>query len=124
MSCDYEIDLRHRLVRCRGWGAVTHADITETRLRFTHDPAFHPDFFQLYDFREVTNIDIAADQVRDLASYAPFSRHARRAIVAPQNAVYGLARMFATQREASGGQEQIRVFRSLAEANAWLSLEK
>jgi hypothetical protein len=124
MPSECEIDVPDRLVRCRAWGAVTHADITETRLKFTRDPAFHPDFFQLYDLREVTNTDIAADEIRDLASYAPFSHDVRRAIVAPQDAVYGVARMFALRREASGGQEQIRVFRSLAEANIWLGLEK
>jgi hypothetical protein len=124
MPCDYEIDLERRLVRCRGWGAVTHADITETRLKFTHDPAFSRDFCQLYDLREVTDVDTAPGEIRDLASYAPFSRDVRRAIVAPQDAVYGAARMFALRREAGGGQEQIRIFRSLTEANAWLGLEK
>jgi hypothetical protein len=123
MPCDYEIDLQRRVVQCRGWGAVTHRDITETRLKFTHDPAFSREFFQLYDLREVSRIDIAANQIRDLASYSPFGRQARRAIVAPHSAVYGLARMFATQREAGGGREQIRVFRSLAEASEWLGLE-
>ncbi len=92
------------------------------RLEFTHDPAFRPEFCQLYDFQDVTDTNMSASEVRDLASYSPFSHQARRAIVAPQNAVYGKARMFAIQREAGGGQEEVGVFRSLEEANVWLGL--
>jgi hypothetical protein len=32
-------------------------------------------------------------------------------------------RMFAIQREASGGQVEVRAFRYPAEANSWLGLE-
>ncbi len=90
------------------------------RLKFTHDPAFRSDLSQLYDLREAANLTISADEIRDLAGYSPFGPGVRRAIVARQDAVYGAARMFALLREAGGAPEQIRVFRSLEEANEWL----
>jgi len=123
MPCDYEIDLQRRLLKCRVWGAATHAEISQMRQKFTHDPAFRSDLFQLYDLRDATGLTISAGEIRDLAGYSPFSREAKRAIVAQRDAVYGAARMFALLREAGGAQEQIQVFRSLSEANAWLGLE-
>ena len=123
MPCEYEIDLTHRLVRTRAWGAVTHAELTAMRVRLTGDPAFQSDFSQLYDLREAVSLAMTADEIRELASYSHFGANSRRAIVAPKIAAFGTVRMFAIQREASGGQDEVRAFRSLAEANDWLGLE-
>ena len=78
-------------------GVLTHAEITAHRLRFTSDPAFQPDFDQLYDLREVTSIAATVEQIREIASHSPFSSKSRRAIVATRDAIYGMARMFALQ---------------------------
>ena len=123
MPCEYEIDLERRLVRCYAWGVLTHSEATALRERFSSDPAFNPHLFQMYDFREVTALSMTADQIRELASHSPFAPGARRAAIAPQHAVYGAARMFATEHEASVGESDIRIFRSLKEAEAWLGLE-
>jgi hypothetical protein len=44
----------------------------------------------------------------------------RRALVAPAAAGYGLARMYETLADSFG--QEIRVFRALAEACAWLDV--
>jgi hypothetical protein len=124
MPCEYEIDLTRRLVRTRAWCVLTHAEVAAVRLRYTNDPAFRPDFSQLYDFRDVTKLSMTGGEIRELAGHSPFARGVRRAAIAPQTAVFGALRMFATLHEAGGGQDQIEVFRSLAEANAWLGLEE
>jgi hypothetical protein len=123
MPCDYEIDLANRVVRARAWGVLTCAEAAATRTRFAGDPAFRPDFSQLYDFREVTRVDMTGEEIRDFARFSPFAPGARRAAVATQSAVYGVLRMLGIQREVSGGQDEIRIFKSLEDAVKWLELE-
>ena len=121
LPLDYQISPEYRLLRSRAWGVLTHPEITAHRLRFTSDPAFQPDFDQLYDLREVTSIAATVEQIREISSHSPFSSKSRRAIVATRDAVYGMARMFALQHETTG-LEEIRVFRSIEEAQEWLGL--
>jgi hypothetical protein len=117
------IDLARQLICTRAWGVVTHEDLTVTRSRMIADPAFRSDLRQLYDMRDVTSIAATVAEVRQIASYSsPFGSGVRRAFVASKDSTYGLVRMFALNREANGGQEQIEVFRSLADAEAWLGL--
>ncbi len=122
MPCGYDIDLKNKLVRCRAWGVFTHGEAVATRLQFAADPIFRADFFQIYDFSDVTSLHMTADQIRDLGRSGPFNPRARRAAVAPQTAMYGALRMFAIQHEASGGQTDIHVFRTTTEAETWLGL--
>ena len=124
VPCDYEVDLGHRLVRVRAWGVLTHAEVSATRQRFVDDPAFNPDFSQIYDLSVVTRLAMTAVQLRELASYSPFAANAKRAFVAPGDAIYGAVRMFEIQHEVSGGQDELFVFRSIGEAEQWLGLGK
>lgn len=124
MPSEYWIDVQHRLVRARAWGIVTHVELTKTRLGIVEDPNFRSDLSQLYDFREVTRSAISAEEVRELGGHSHFGAKSRRALLVAPGATYGLARMFELYREAIGGREQIRVFTSLGEAEAWLELNK
>jgi hypothetical protein len=123
MPCESEVDPERRLVKVRAWDVVTYAELMAARLKFTRDPAFDPDFFQLYDLSEVKRAPITEDQVRQLATDAVFSSGSRRAFVASSAFSYGLTRMFATYREINGGREQIELFRSVAAAEEWLGLK-
>jgi len=122
MPCEYQIDVPHRLVRARAWGPLSHADFMATLMGIRNDPAFRSDFSQLYDLREALPTPISADKVRDLASYSNFGAGSRRALVATHDMIYGMLRMYASHRQVIG-QEQIAVFRSLADAQAWLELK-
>lgn len=123
MPSAYEIDLKRRLVRSRAWGVLTHDDVMATRLEMERDPAFRPDFSQVYDFREVSPAAMSAARVRELAGYSTFGPGSRRAFVATHDVVYGLLRLYALEREALGGKERMAVFRSIEDAKAWLGLE-
>jgi hypothetical protein len=123
MPADYTIDTERQLVHSRAWGAVTNADLFDHQRRLALDPRFHRDCSQLLDFLGVTNYDaVTADGVRDVAQRHLYGPHSRRAIAAPDPASFGLARMFQTYRDMAGGEEQIRVFRSLRDAWEWLGL--
>jgi len=120
MPSEYEIDVANRLVRARAWGVLTHADLMATLMGIRNDPAFRPDFCQLYDLREALPSAMSAENVRDLASYSNFGFGSRRALIAANDAVFGLSRIYASYRQVIG-KEQIAVFRSLADAQAWLA---
>jgi len=84
------------------------------------DPAFRPTFRQVCDLRDVVEIDVSAAAIRDLAQSSIFAAGVQRAFVAPQDALYGLARMLQAFVELEG--TEIGVFRSMAEAEEWLRL--
>jgi hypothetical protein len=121
MPCDCELDLERRWVRGRAWGVVTYAEVLAARKKFLSDPDFRPDFRQLYDGREVTRMALTASEVGQLAMNPLFGPGTRRAFVTPTRETYGVMRLYQIYRAVNAGKEQIRLFRTLEEAEAWLS---
>jgi hypothetical protein len=126
VPADYEIDVARRLVHCRLWGEVTHAESTANRLRMASDPAFNPAFFELIDIRGVTGFgNVTSREVMDNARESThFAPGTRRAVVATTEVGYGLARMWEAYRAAGPGTDEVEVFRSLEAAEEWLGLRQ
>lgn len=84
-------------------------------------PDFRADFSQLVDLSEVSRLDLFfADMNTIHRVHDPFSKEAKRAVVAPGGgATFGLARMY----QSIVDSEQFEVFRSLLDAISWLGLE-
>jgi hypothetical protein len=120
MPCDYVLDLERRRVLCRAWGVVTYDEAMATRRKFLSDPNFRPDFDQIYDGREVTRMAISASETGKLAMDAVFSQKSRRALVAPGGDTYDFGRMFRMYRSINAFKDQLRVFLTMEEAEAWL----
>lgn len=118
MPADYEIDSDHRIVYSRGWGRLTDEDLVDYQARLTADPEFCPHFDQLVDLTAVETLALSAEGVRMSAAREEWSPEARRAFVAPLDAVYGMVRM----HEAFSGAENPnrKIFRCISEARAWL----
>ncbi len=89
--------------------------------RLTRHPDFLPEFRQLVDFREVSNITLSNEEIRLLSRRSIFSSHSHRAFVVATDLQYGLCRMFATYRELNG-EDGIRIFREMSEALEWLAI--
>ena len=121
MPCDCELDLERRLVRARAWGVVTFAEAMANRQKFMGAPGFKPDFCQLYDGREVTKLALTASEVGQLAIDTVFGPGTRRAFITPTQETYGLLRLYQIYRAVNAGKEQIRLFRTLEDAEAWLA---
>jgi hypothetical protein len=119
MSYEYAVDTERRLVRIRMWGTLTKAEILGVVQQLIEDPQVWPGISQLIDLREASSTAITADDVRQIASVSldPVSR---RAFVTPDTLTFGLARMFESLREIKHAPEQIAVFTTLQEAEAWL----
>lgn len=120
MPATYTIDPTRRLVIVRAYGDLTGEELVAYYARLKRDPAFDPSFRQLSDFREVTHISAPAATVAVVAAGKTFAPGTRRAIVAPSNAAYGVARMFGIYAEAAG--QVVEAFRDLPAAEAWLGL--
>ena len=121
MSAFYKIEKQRRLVVTFGTGPLTKEDVFGHMDRLSSDPKFDPDFCQLMDFRQITNVQFGPEEVRQFAQRNIYSPRARRSILVKDDLQYGLARMFEIHRELRG-ETGIRVFRTLDEATDWIQL--
>ena len=119
MPVTYTIDAARRLVLSRAHGLVTAEDFIEHGKRLGQDPAFEPGFSQLLDCSEVVRIELSTDALRGMAQFRLFGPGSRRAVVAPRDLHYGLARMYELLR--GDAPERMQVFRTLEDAQLWLA---
>ncbi|HXY68777.1 MAG TPA: hypothetical protein VEH62_04975 [Gemmatimonadales bacterium] len=117
MPAEYRIDRSKRTVYSRAWGILMDQDLIDARSALFADPAFAPEFDQLYDFTEVAEVRVTSPVLLQLALSSRFSPTSRRAVVVSSDVAYGMARMYAI---LSGREETIQVFRDRAAAVAWL----
>ena len=77
---------------------------------------------ELVDLREVTDVSLSPDTIHSSARWELHAAQARRAVVAPTDVLFGLARMYQSY-VGEPAESQFRVFRTLAPALAWVGLE-
>ncbi len=119
MPADYQIDKTQGLVLSRASGVMLREDLIGHGERLRADPDFKPHYRQLWDFTELTKSELSYAELSVMAKINVFAPTSRRAILAPVDVVFGMARMFQTLRE-SEGETGIRVFRKRSEALRWL----
>ena len=123
MPISYEIDSDARLVRGRQYGVVVEDDLRSHVETLWSDPRFRADLDELHDLSEVMAFEVSSEYIRSLAKQVNclFSKNAsvRVAFVAPSDLLFGLTRMYGLLRADS--QDEIRVFRKLADAKEWPS---
>jgi hypothetical protein len=120
MPASYTIDIDRKIVVSRIWGAATEDEIFDHGQRLRNDPQFRPDFRQLVDMSELTEIRVGSGVIREASRDQFFSPGVRRALVANSDAAFGMARMYAIASEDAG--QTIEVFRDINAAEAWLNL--
>ena len=120
MPVTYVIDASRALVITTGTGAVTFQEIVSHQDRLLSDPQFSPDFDQLIDCRQATDIVVTSAQARQIASRQLFSPKSRRAFLAANTLVFGIARMMQAYNEVSAWPSTPEVFSDLAAALEWL----
>jgi hypothetical protein len=116
----YRIDRSLKTIFSAGTGVVTDADLRDHQRTVLADPEFDPRFDQIWDLQQVEDVDVSNEALRSLAESRSYSSESKRAIVAPRDVVYGMARMFEMLHEEA--PETFRVFRTDREARAWLGL--
>jgi len=118
LPISYDIDKKRRLVTSRLWEVVTNDEVDDHNRRLRTDPDFDPGYRQLIDLSGITEIRITTPKVTAAAQDQYFTPGTRRAFIAPTDATFGMARMFALRAEASG--QTVEVFRDRKKAEEWL----
>lgn len=120
MPAEYIIDEARGIVFTRAFGTLTDDDLREHASRLKADARLKPYFRQIADFSDVQELTVTAAGVRAIAGAAnPFGPAAVRAVYAPQDALFGLARMFEAAHDAS----HLLVTRDRAAAERHVGLE-
>ncbi|HTD82785.1 MAG TPA: hypothetical protein VK648_03240 [Gemmatimonadaceae bacterium] len=118
MPISYDIDEGERRVTSRLWGAVTEDEVYGHNRELRSDPRFNPGYRQFVDLTGITEVRVSTNMISNTAHDQFFTPGTRRAFVASDDAVFGMARMFALQAEGDG--QTIEVFRDPQKAEEWL----
>jgi hypothetical protein len=122
MAYHYEIEPERQLVIVHMGGAVTREEIAASRAAVAGDPLFKPGFSELVDLRDLTSSDaLTIADLQQLASSA-IDPVKRRAFVVHDPATYGLIRIYDGMRSLMPQHEQVRLFKNMTDAEAWLGL--
>ena len=118
MPIAYDIDRHRGLVTTRLWGAVTDDEVYEFNDRLRSDPDFDPAYRQIADMTGVTEIRVSTSMINETARDQIFTPGTRRAFIASDDGVFGMARMYSLRAEGFG--QTIEVFREVAPAEEWV----
>jgi hypothetical protein len=125
MPITFHTDPKQRRVTAMATGSISEVDFLECQ-RDAWSPPAVADYDELVDMTQVDRIHGAnPDSVKQLAlraaSMDAVDKHSKFAIVAPQDALFGLGRMYATWRsDAPNTMKEVSVFRSREDAERWL----
>jgi len=105
-------------------GDVSAREIREAIVSvYDGEPTRH----QLWDLTGANLAAIQKESIREFAKLVADHGNSRpggkTAIVSPVDLGFGLARMYGAMADITGQQVQVRVFRSLDEANAWIDAD-
>ena len=120
MPLTFQVDRENRIVRSRGTGELTTADLLEYFTNTRADPNYEESMGRIMDLREVTQLPSSED-VRSLAAFARSKApvpDARMAIIAPSDLAFGVSMMF---KAFVGYGERLLVVRDEQEAMAWVT---
>ena len=119
MPLKYSLDLERRLVIAKASGVLVDQDVQAGRQDLLDHPDFERDFGQLFDAREVDEIQFSVEVMGRMAQTSILSRESRRAFVATTPYQYRMACLFVTL--AQPYQPNVQVFRDIDEALVWLA---
>lgn len=124
MPMSYYIDVERGVVCTTATGVLTDADVLAHKEALRADPMFRAGMPELSDVRGVRDLRVTPTGVRrmveaDKERDGPGGGY-KLAIVASEDVVYGMARMYELSQEAMGN---VAVFREMEEAIAWLGLD-
>lgn len=118
MPISFEIDSRRRTLFTICYGKVTDSEMVSHLYTVAKARAYSLRLNHLVNCSDITLSEITADLVRSMAGKKLFASRSQCAIVAPQDYLYGMARMFELLHSGS-----VQVFREMMEAERWLKTE-
>ncbi len=122
MALHYKIDSDQGVIHSRFEGEITVELLQDYNLRLRQDPAFRTGLSEIVEVKGV-EAKISFSAMRDYRNWFLQLEPIRMtAIVATDDASFGMARMF--QQLSDQGQTKIQVFRDMKSARLWLSLRE
>lgn len=120
MAFKYSIHPDQNLIRQTLWGDITVSELREMVAALLIDPLYRKKMNVLADLREA-QVRIPYDQMVEYSQYInSLSDIGHQAIVVGRQLEFGMARMYEQLTESSAKRQDLRVFFSLAEAEAWI----
>jgi hypothetical protein len=114
----YELSPEKRVVSVKFGKRLSVRDVEGYVTALHADPSFIPDFSEIVDLSNVQELELSSEHALTLADLVdPFSSHAKRAFIAQSKLQVQAARLHQILRN---DEENIRIFSSLTEAEAWL----
>ena len=115
-------DARNNLLRMTLEGRVTDAILSDSYATAAKYVAANPPCRGIWNFSDVTQFEVSTDTIQGLARSSPIilSGH-MRVIVAPQDHLYGMARMFQILGQET--RSDLHVVRTMDEAYRLLQVE-
>lgn len=117
----YSIDPQQRLVTLTVVGDLDGPAIRGVERALTADPAYERHYDHILDVRGGRTLIGSSDVLREMAAKPIVDPGVRRAIVTGSLLAYGLARLFQATHDAHGLGDEVRVFRAIEDARAWLA---
>src|SRR4051812_28228342 len=111
MPTSYAIDPGQHIVYTKFSGEATDRDLMTHIVALEADPRFSPDMAELVDLTGVTHADVSSYGIRSAARSPVHARLARRAFIAPSDALFGLSRMYQSYWN-DGGEDRLAIFRA------------
>jgi hypothetical protein len=123
MPMTYTIDQEAGVVRLRCWGTLTNEEMLDCVERMHGDPARRPGMPSLVDCRDIEEMRVTPAGMQAAAHIEqvladPTQEPWAIAVIAPQNDVFWLGRIYEALRV--GSPAKVRVFRNTADAEDWL----
>jgi hypothetical protein len=125
MPVTYQIDLANRLIHTQCTGPLTVAEVVDHFRVLEHDPSC-PDYVDvLLEVRDGTTVPKSEELrhvVHAIERVRPRVEFGVCAIVARTDALFGMMRMF--EVFAEGQFRKTQAFRTIGEAEVWLTIER
>ena len=124
MAYSFEFDSTNRILRCRLVERVDDEELTNFYRMAAEYVALTDPHAGITDFSAVTSFEVTAETVRMLAKLTPAMPQTSRprVIVAASDHIFGMARMFEFEGEAT--RPNLHVVRTLSEAWAILGIQQ
>jgi hypothetical protein len=122
VSIVVEFDAKNNVLRGTAHGPMTGVILLDFYAAATEYMASHPPCRGILDFSQVTEFEVSAHAIRQVAAAPPaFPKGYMRVIVVPIDFIFGLARMFQMLGERT--RPDLHVVRTLDEAYRLLQIE-
>ncbi len=126
MPITYRIDHEAKVVRIRGSGTLTNDELVSCIIRLREDPELPFGMPAISDLRDVAVLEVTLEgfqQVADVIAATDEQRGpARAALVVDKEGDLMMAKLYTIVGQSANSQTSFKVFKDLAEAEAWLGL--